>query len=361
MVGINRGYGFLQRITLQNTGNLEVPLAINEDHIALTAGVDVFVGQHQIVFRLLPVGIGGFAVRHESGVGVPVGVLLCLAVVADGEQGIIAVVLVVDFRVMGYFGDVHDGGAGIGIAGGVIFQLIGIRVGSNDVAGAPVAVHADIHGDSCFQLIGCLGGDGHFVFHTAIVGFAGNYFLAGAAVGVETVLDVHIEIGAHAGIGIGGGVHIFRYGGTVFSAVVIGVGAVIFSAAFVQGDEHHFIRTHEVSAVVHVAHIVLTAFDVGARNGLPAGAVIPIGVDYLAVLYFVERFIAHRRDQFSGDHAVGMIGDAHVRLRHVLHGVGRGGCDTEDHGQGADTAQGFFPGVGVLVHCDSLLFQFLFI
>ena len=143
--------------------------------------------------------------------------------------------------------------------------------------------------------------------------------------------------------------------------MVIGVGAVIFSAAFVQGDEHHFIRTHEVSAVVHVAHIVLTAFDVGARNGLPAGAVISVSVDHLAVLHFVERFIAHRRDQFGGDHAVGMIGDAHVRLRHVLHGVGRGGCDTEDHGQGADTAQGFFPGVGVLVHCDSLLFQFLFI
>ena len=270
-------------------------------------------------------------------------------------------VLVVNFRVMGYFGDVHDGGAGIGIAGGVIFQLIGIRVGSNDVAGAPVAVHADIHGDSCFQLIGCLGGDGHFVFHTAIVGFAGNYFLAGAAVGVETVLDVHIEIGAHAGIGIGGGVHIFRYSGAIFGTVVIGVGAVILSAAFAQRDEHHFIRTHEVSAVVYIAHIVLAAFDIGTRYSLPAGAVIPVSVDHLAAVNLVKSLITHRRDQFGGNHAVGMIGDAHVRLRHVLHGVGRGGCDAEDHGQGADTAQGFFPGVGVLVHCDSLLCLEIFI
>ena len=138
VVAVNALNGLAQGIAVQSASSLEVPLAIDEDDIALSGSVDVLVSTHlMVVGRLSPASLGG-------GVAVPVGVGLGGGIISDSEQLVVGVVGIVDAAVVGHLGNVSDVGAAVLVDGGVVAQLVSVLGRGDNIAGAAETVHADI-------------------------------------------------------------------------------------------------------------------------------------------------------------------------------------------------------------------------
>ena len=241
-------------------------------------------------------------------------------------------VLVIDAGIVGDFGDIHHGSLGTLVNGGVVLQLVGIGRGGNHVAGATETVHAHVHGDGCLQLVDCLGGYGHVIIHAEITGgvVAGHAVLG--AVRVNAVLHVHVEIGAHVGLLVGGSVHILAHGSGILGAVVVGVHTGIVLVAVGQQHIMHLgvsAGAGNVHAVVGIVCVIGAVVDAAGGDGNPlAGAVIPVCIHHSAGsgIDLVEGFAADRGHSLGGLHGgVGVGRHNRVRLCRVLGGIDRGG------------------------------------
>ena len=253
------------------------------------------------------------------------------SIIGNAVQLLIGMVLVIDAGIVGDLGDIHHGSLGTLVNGGVVLQLVGIGRGGNHVAGATETVHAHVHGDGCLQLVGCLGGYCHVIIHAEITGGVVAGHAALGAVRVNAVLHVHVEIGAHVGLGVGGSVHILAHGGGILGAVVVGVHTGIVLVTVSQQHIMHLgvsAGAGNVHAVVGIVGIVGAVVDAAGGDGNPiAGTVIAVGIYYRTgdCVDFIKCLATDRGYYNRGLHGgVGVSRHNRVRLCRVLGGIDRG-------------------------------------
>ena len=318
MVAVNTLNGLTQGVAVQSASSLEVPLAVDEDDIALAGSVDVLVSAHlMVVGRLSPASLGG-------GVAVPVGVGLGGGIISDSEQLVVGVVGIVDAAVVGHLGNVSDVGAAVLVDGGVVAQLVSVLGRGDNIAGAAETVHADIQRNGSLDIDMVDSSDGDVVLNAAVIGSdARVLFLRRRSLfrNLGIVVQVDVELGAHGGVFVAGSVNTVCFGvvadlGLISSTVVPVHLAVCFLAV---GNLDEVLQLAAVALgggvdAVLANGVVGTAHDVGGRDGLEASSVL-VGVgDGTVIVHLVEGLRADAVDGGGVQHCliVGMIGNHSV-------------------------------------------------